>query len=133
MRLPWQWSNHNHRKKYVKVLFVTLLHYPLRYGSWKCRKERDIDRSWRKNQFLWLWGILNEYIQENIIMRLWRKQISIQFTVLDWWKINNVKEDWGEKTDSNFDFFRFPNFHVLLIRRNIVHILKLFFYTKEPS
>ena len=52
-----------------------------------------------------LWGIFKEYIKENVIMAVSRKANSHPIVISRLIKnINNVKEDPGRKTDSNFNF-----------------------------
>ena len=56
-----------------------------------------------KDDGFWLlWGIFNEYIEQNIIMVELRKANFHSVDIADWWKINYVKRI--SKTDSNFIF-----------------------------
>ena len=81
-----------------------------------------IDRFW------WLWGILNEYIKQIVIMAVFRKEnFHIQLTFADGWKINNAVEDHREELTQTSIFSKQPNAHGVLRRRNVMHILELLF------
>ena len=80
-------------------------------GMVKCRQivnfeEMDTEWSRGKNYGFWvLWRIFKEYLKQNIIMAVLRKQILIQLSFADWLnKINTAKDDPRRKTDSNFGF-----------------------------
>ena len=95
-------------KRNVETIF-SKHHY--HYGMVKCRQivnfeEMDTEWSRGKNYGFWvLWGIFKEYLKQNIIMPVLRKQILIQLSFADWLsKINTAKDDPRRKTDSNFGF-----------------------------
>ena len=95
-------------KSNVEIIFSK---YHYHYGMVKCRQivnfeEMDTEWSRGKNYGFWvLWGIFKEYLKQNIIMPVLRKQILIQLSFADWLsKINTAKDDPRRKTDSNFGF-----------------------------
>ena len=95
-------------KSNVEIIFSK---YHYHYGMVKCRQivnfeEMDTEWSRGKNYGFWvLWRIFKEYLKQNIIMAVLRKQILIQLSFADWLnKINTAKDDPRRKTDSNFGF-----------------------------
>ena len=82
----------------------------------------------KSDRFWWLWGILNEYIKQIVIMAVFRKEnFHIQLTFADGWKINNAVEDHREELTQTSIFSKQPNAHGVLRRRNVMHILELLF------
>ena len=72
----------------------------------KCREETNIEPSTGKNDgFDCYQESLTSMSNSILLWHCWEKQIFIQFTFSDWWKINNVKGSLTRKADSNFDSF----------------------------
>ena len=60
------------------------------------------------------------------------KQIFIQLTFADWWKINDV-EDQGEKLLQTIIFPSCQVAHEVLRRKNVVHIIELFLHQRTDK
>ena len=62
---------------------------------------------------------------------LWQcreKQVFIQLIYADWWKINNVKENPGEKLIQTSFFSKLPSAHEVLKKKDcsVLYIIELF-------
>ena len=81
-------------------------------------EEKDTERSTGKMMDFITVRKFKVYIKQNIVLEVLRKAHSLSILICRLIKkINNVKEDPGRKTDSNFDFSKLPRAYEVLRRR----------------
>ena len=78
-------------------------------------------------EFYYYEEFLTSVSKKILLWQCWEKQVFIQLIYADWWKINNVKENPGEKLIQTSFFSKLPSAHEVLKKKDCsVHHRTLF-------